>query len=179
MKPLNQHKSNQKFLEESFSKGLAERHSKYLGSEIPEGYFASSKVSILEKIKQESALEAAILPKKQQLFWLRPQFKFAVAASIVCLLAMTIWFQNANQSENKITNDFELMAFTDEVLINSLLIDDSQLEDFTNITLMNEIVLKAELSEQKIDNLFLNSLFVEDSLIDTYTDKNLLETIIL
>lgn len=179
MEQSNQHKGETKFLEGVLSKDVTKRHSKYLGTEIPEGYFATSKLSILEKIQQETAQEAAILPKKQAFFWLRPQFKFAIAASIVCFIAMTIWLQNTHPSENEIINDFELMAFTDEVLINSLLIEDSQIEDYTNITLMNEIVLKAELSEQKIDNLLLNSLFVEDSLIDSYTDKNVIETIIL
>lgn len=179
MEHLNTHKSNQQFLEDSPSKDISERHSKYLGAEIPEGYFAASKLSILEKIKSENNYESEIIPERKMIFWLRPQVKFAVAASLVLFLGLTIWFQNANFSQKEKTFDFELLTFSEDVLINSLLIDENEVESFSNITLMNEIVLKAELSEQKIDNLFLNSLFVEDSLIDNYTNKNFIESIIL
>lgn len=179
MEHLNKHKSNQQFLEDSPSKDISERHSKYLGAEIPEGYFATSKLSILEKIKSENNYESEIIPERKMIFWLRPQVKFAVAASLVLFLGLTIWFQNANFSQKEKTFDFELLTFSEDVLINSLLIDENEVESFSNITLMNEIVLKAELSEQKIDNLFLNSLFVEDSLIDNYTNKNFIESIIL
>lgn len=179
MKDFNKHKGNQHFLEDSTSKTISERHSKYLGTEIPDGYFATSKLSILEKIQSEKQLESEIIPKRKTIFWLQPQFKFAVAASLVLFLGLTIWFQNTNFSQQEKTVDFELLTFSDDVLINSLLVDDKQIESFSSITLMNEIVLKAELSEQKIDNLLLNSLFVEDSLIDDYTNKNFIESIIL
>lgn len=179
MEQFNKHKSYQKFLEESSSDDISKRHSKYLGTEIPEGYFATSKLSILEKIKSEKQLESEIIPERRTIFWLQPQFKFAVAASLVLFLGLTIWFQNTNFYQEKQTVNFELLSFTDDVLLNSLLIDEKDVESFSNITLMNEIVLKAELSEQKIDDLFLNSLFVEDSLIDNYTNKNFIESIIL
>ena len=113
------------------------------------------------------------------IFWLRPQVKFAAAASLVLFLGVTIWFQNANFSQKGKTVYFELLTFSEDVLVNSLLIDENEVESFSSITLMNEIVFKAELSEQKIDNLFLDSLFIEDSLIDNYTNKNFIESIIL
>ena len=110
---------------------------------------------------------------------MRPQVKFAAAASLVLFLGVTIWFQNANFSQKGKTVYFELLTFSEDVLVNSLLIDENEVESFSSITLMNEIVFKAELSEQKIDNLFLDSLFIEDSLIDNYTNKNFIESIIL
>ena len=44
--------------------------------------------------------------------------------------------------------------------------------------LINEIVIKAELSEQRMDDLFFNSLFVEDSLIDNYTDDDIYDELL-
>ena len=100
------------------------------------------------------------------------------AASLVFILALTIWLQSANNTDIEDTS-FELLFFSENHLINSLLVDDSEFETFADATLINEIIIKAEVSERKIDNLFLNYLFVEDSLIDIYTDKNFIETIIL
>ncbi|NCT10299.1 MAG: hypothetical protein GW772_09515 [Flavobacteriia bacterium] len=179
MEQYNKHKGKQKFLEDSSFEDISKRHSKYLGTQIPEGYFVASKLSILEKIQSEKQLESKIIPERKTIFWLQPQFKFAVAASLILFLGLTIWFQNTHFSQEEKTVDFELLTFSDDILINSLLVDENDIESFSNITLMNEIVLKAELSEQKMDNLFLNSLFVEDSLIDNYTNKSIIESIIL
>ncbi len=59
------------------------------------------------------------------------------------------------------------------------MVNDADLDSFTEMTLINEIVIKAEISEQQIDDLFINSLFVEDSLIDNYTKNNFVDKIIL
>jgi hypothetical protein len=44
---------------------------------------------------------------------------------------------------------------------------------------VNEIIIKAEVYEKKLENIFINSLFIEDSLIDSYTNNNLLDNMIL
>ena len=127
---------------------------------------------------KSSAVKSEVKEEKQQrVFWLQPNFKYIAAASLVFILSLTIWLQNS-VTESTNTN-FELLSFSDDVLVNSLLINENELEAFADATLMNEVIIKAELSEQKMDNLFLNSLFVEDSLIDNYTDKNLIDAIIL
>ena len=59
------------------------------------------------------------------------------------------------------------------------MVEDSDLYEFTDATLFNEVVVKAEIKEQKMDDLILNSLILEDSLLDNYMDKELVETIIL
>lgn len=176
MKNFNKNNSEKSFLEQQFSENIAERHSNYLGTEIPEGYFTTSKLAILERIKNEEISEN---PKKQFVFWLKPSFKYAVAASLVFLVGMTIWLQNFTKPEAQFTTDFELLSFSDNVLLNSILVDDAQFDSYTNITLLNEIVIKAELSEQKMEDILLNSLFVEDSLLNNYTEKNFIESIIL
>ena len=174
MKKSTENKEHIPFLKDTFKGGISEHHTKYLGTDIPKDYFSSSKKSILEKIHSEVKEE-----KKQRIFWLQPNFKYIAAASLVFILSLTIWLQNSTSNFNTNSTNFELLSFSDDVLINSLLIDENELEAFADATLMNEVIIKAELSEQKIDDLFLNSLFVEDSLVDNYTDKNLIDAIIL
>ncbi|WP_299061795.1 hypothetical protein [uncultured Polaribacter sp.] len=177
MKNSKENINRKNFLEEGLKTDISKHHKKYLGIETPEGYFAKSKIAILEKLKEE-VQEKSIQEKKQLVFWLQPQFKYVAAASLVFIFALTIWLQSANNTTvNK--NNIELLSFSDDSLIESLLLEDSEFEAFADATLINEIVIKAELSEQKIDDLFLNSLFVEDSLIDNYTENTFLETIIL
>ena len=177
MENTSENSTKENFLKEDFKGDISSHHKKYLGTEIPEGYFAKSKTSILDKIKEASLLEEQ--PKKQLVFWMRPQFKYMVAASLVFMFGLTIWMQNVDTSTTINENNFEEVAFSNAVLLESLLIDESEMEAFTNATLFNEVVVKAELSEQKLDNLILNSLIIEDSLVDDYIDNELLETIIL
>ena len=171
----NNHKN---FLKEGFKGDISKHHKESLGTTIPEGYFAKSKLSILDKIKEEVITEAPKETKKQLVFWMRPQFRYMAAASLVFILSLTIWLQSANNN-NVNENNIEFLSFSDDNFINSLLLDDAEFEAFADATLINEIVIKAELSEQRMDDLFLNSLFVEDSLIDDYTGDQFLKTIIL
>lgn len=166
--------ANSSFLKEN--KGnVTEHHQKYLGTSIPENYFENSKRSILDKIREESTVEAS--KKKSKVFYLRPQFRYAVAASLVFILSLTIWLQQANNNSPVINT--EAMAFSDDVLVESLLVDDTEIDAFTDATLFEEVVVKAEEKEQKLDDLILNSLIVEDSLLDDYIKDELIETVIL
>ena len=178
MEKSTENSSKKNFLEEGFKGDISKHHKKYLGTDIPEGYFAKSKSLILDKIKEESKTEVPNETKKQLVFWMRPQFRYMAAASLVFIFALTVWLQSTNNTDIDDSN-FELLSFSENHLINSLLVDDSQFETFADATLINEIVIKAELSERKMDDLFINSLFVEDSLIDDYANENLIETIIL
>ena len=174
MKKPIENNNKTSFLKEGLIDDFSKHHKEKLGTSIPEGYFAKSKLSILDKIKEQEPKEV----KKQLVFWMQPQFKYFAAASLVFLFGLTIWLQSSKNVEIE-QNNIELLSFSDEVLINSLMIEDSELDLFADNTLINEIVIKAELDEQKMDDLFINSLFVEDSLIDNYTDDKFLETIIL
>nr|WP_298992288.1 hypothetical protein [uncultured Polaribacter sp.] len=164
-----------KFLIEEKS-DITKHHKNYLGTEIPEDYFKKSKSSILNAIKEDALVEQK--PKKQLVFYLRPQFKF-IAAAILFLLTLSIWLQNSESKNNFDDITIEELALEDDVLIKSLLVEDSDLDEFTDATLFNEVVVKAEIKEQKMDDLILNSLILEDSLLDNYMDEELVETIIL
>jgi hypothetical protein len=174
MKKSTENKNPKNFLKEGVKDDISKHHKNCLGTDIPENYFIKSKISILEKIKSEEINE-----KKQLIFWMQPQFRYIAAASLVFILSLTVWLQNVDKNDDFNTNNFELLSFSDDILINSLLVEDSELEAFAETTLMNEVIIKAELSEQKMDNLFLNSIILEDSLTDDYINYELLETIIL
>jgi hypothetical protein len=179
MEKSTENNNKQNFLKEGFKGDISKHHKKYLGTEIPEGYFTKSKSSILDKIKEDVKIEVSIATKKQLVFWMRPQFKYIAAASLVFIFSVTVWLQSFNKTDVLDETNFELFAFSDDVLIESLLVDESEIEAFTDATLFNEILVKAELSEQKLDNLVLDNLMLEDSLLDNYIDYRLIETLVL
>ena len=179
MEKSTENKNKQYFLEEGFKGDISKHHKKYLGTDIPEEYFAKSKSSILNEIKRDIKIEAPKKTKKQLVFWMRPQFKYMAAASLVFILCLTVWLQSSNKTDALEETNFELFAFSDTILIESLLVDESEIEVFTDATLFNEILVKAELSEQKLDNLVLDNLILGDSLLDYYIDYGLIETLVL
>lgn len=178
MKKATENSNKKNFLKEGFMGGISKKHAAYLGTAVPEGYFAKSKISIVDKIRSESEV-LKIKEQKQRIFWMRPNIKYIAAASLVFIFGLTVWFQNTNHKDDFSKTNFEMFSFSEDYLINSLFIDDSEFEAFADATLINEIIVKAELSERKMDDLFLNYLFIEDSLIENYTDENFIETIIL
>jgi hypothetical protein len=179
MENFKKNNGKQRFLKENLKSGISENHKEYLGTTVPENYFEKSKLSILDKMNQEIKTEVLEKPKKQSLFNRQPYFKYAVAASLVFIVSLTVWLQNSKNTESFNEVNLEEFAFQDDVLINSLLIEDSEIDAFADAILFSEIFVKVEMYEQKIDNLIFNSLILEDSLLDDYMDDNLIETIIL
>lgn len=147
------------------------KHQEYLGMDMPSDYFSKSKQSILTKIQEEKQ------PKTGKLIAFNSRIQYLVAAGVAVLLFFNLWLFNVNSSNEQ--QNFELLTASENVLLNSLLVDDEEMEAYTNDLIINEIVIKAELTEQKIDNFFINSLFVEDSLIDSYTNDEFIKTLIL
>ena len=178
MEKSTEDNNKKSFLKEGLKGGISKHHKDYLGTGVPEGYFAKSKISILDQIKEEVVIEKE-QPKKQLVFYMRPQFKYIAAASLVFILSLTIWLQNSNNQDEFDSINIETYAINDDILIESLLIEDSEVDAFTDATLFNEVVIKAELTEQRMDNLILNTLILEDSLLDNYIDYELVETVIL
>ena len=87
--------------------------------------------------------------------------------------------QNFNSTETTELTNLESIALQDDVLLESLLVDDTNIDAFTEETLFEEVVVKAEKKAQDIDNLILESIIVEDSLLDDYLNEELVDAIIL
>ena len=142
----------------------SEHHKEYLGMEVPEDYFKTSKSNILDVVGAEV--------KETPVFYLRRSFQ--VAASITLLVALTIWFQFRG---NSVADETEIAS--DDTLIESLFVEEESMNDFVEGVLVSEVMEGAEKSEQELENIFMNSLFVEDSLLDNYTKESLIDNIIL
>lgn len=169
MKKLGEHNNkNSKeftgdFLKEKETISTSDYHKEYLGMDVPQDYFKNSKSDILDLISEE---------KQVPVFYLRKSFQ--VAASIAILVCLSVIIRMST-SENNI--DFDIAS--NDVLIESLFVEDTDMNAFVNDIVVKEIVVEAEMSEQNLENIFMNSLFVEDSLIDSYTKKSVLDNIIL
>lgn len=173
---MNKETNNTRFLKENLKNSLSKKHASYLGTTIPEDYFSTSKKQILEKITEVSENQ---LTKKQSIFWLQKPIRYAVVASIAVFISITIWLQNTNKTKQTEKLSYESIVISDAILLNSLFIEDAQLENFTDATLFYEILVKAELSEQNLDNLIFNTILLEDTLLDNDLDEKIIETFIL
>lgn len=173
MKNSNKKYNKESFLSENISGNITSHHKEFLGTDIPKDYFVKSKYIILNKIKEEKKL----IENKQRVIKLYPNLKYFVAASLILLLGVSIWLQNKSSLNNNL--DVEHLSFNDNVLIDALLVEENQLNEFTQATLVNEVIVKAELSEQKLEKLILDTMVIEDSLLDDYLEDQLVENIVL
>ncbi len=173
--------SGNKFLKDDIQKNeLTKAHKDYLGLDIPDDYFSVSKDEILKGLITEKE-------QKQTLFGLRPIVAYSIAASISILVALSIWLPHQGEDKNpKVTEtDVDVRENSisnfdqDGFLVNSLFVEDTEMDQFLDDFVFNVIIVEAEVSEQQLENVFMNSLFIEDSLIDNYLDSSLIENVVL
>ena len=170
-------RSGNRFLKDKIhKKELAQEHKEYLGMDVPDNYFSKSKETILHSLPIEKE-------RTSMVFGLKPFIAYPLAASFLILVGIFVWLQNDTTAVNpKITNTEtieSLVVDSDDFLVNSLLVEDDNLDAFIDDFIVNEILVEADLSEQQLENMFINSLFIEDSLLDSYIDENLIENIVL
>ena len=155
---------------------FAQKHKDYLGFETPDNYFMKSKQDILNSIGIKGN-------RKRTVFGVKSIIAYPLAASLVLIMGVLFWLQNpgseAINSQGTMAQINVANLKDQDVLISSLLIDDSDVDGFFEDVIVEKIIVEAELSEQKLENLFINSLFVEDSLIDGYFNKGILDNLIL
>ncbi len=161
---------------DSPKKSLAQAHKEYLGMDVPENYFSNSKDTILKSVQPKKV-------QKRTVFWLTPSIAYPLAASILLLVALTFWWQTNTNDNNPEMMDIEVavneLGTTDDFLVTSLFVDDADIDQFVDGYITEEIIVEAELSEQRLENLFINSLLIEDSVIHGYLDENLIENLVL
>lgn len=155
---------------------LRKQHKEMLGMDVPENYFANSRANIMKKVSGSAGTT-------QKVFYMRPAFRYAIAAMVVLLIGLGISLTLLSDSnpEVPISNmeNLELAQMADEdIIITSLLVDDENLDVFLDQYLLDGVLVKAELNEQEFDDVFMNSLLVKDSLLDTYIDDHFIEDII-
>ena len=100
-------------------------------------------------------------------------------------MGLTIWitFQskpNGLQNQNsEIVNVPNIQLSDDEMLIQSLLVEDTDLDQFLDEYIVDKALAENQLINEKIENMLLNSLLINDTLIDNYLNDNLIDAIIL
>jgi len=160
---------------DSDKKTLAQEHKDYLGLDIPKDYFINSKKNILKNI---SKAEGEVKPIRQ----FKSAYFYPIAASLLLALGLTFWIQD-NKSVTPIEfNKMKMTQFSpenNESLVASLFVDESDMDNFLDAYVMNEIILETAIEEYNLDAIFINSFFVEDSLIDKYFDENIIESMLL
>ena len=175
MEKTDQYNNSNSFLKKERKESISEHHKAYLGTDVPKDYFAKKKASILADISKIEIPQK----KKTPIFWLQSNFKYTVAASVTVLLCLSIWLQNINSTTNSLEHNFDLLANSEDVLMNALFVEDGAMDAYANHILVNEILVKANASEEKLENILLNSLLIEDSLLDDYVSEEFVENIIL
>lgn len=167
------------FLNKGISeKGLTEVHREYLGMQVPDDYFKQSKEIILKSIPMKNEQE-------RRVFGLNRFIAYPIAASILILVAVAFWLQYRGtenvpvQQETKVAGVWERGMTEGDFLVNALLVDEAEMSRFADDYLFEQIVVKAELSEQQLEEFFINTMLVEDSLVNDYLDEGLVEHIVL
>ncbi len=193
------------FLNES-NKNRSQDHKEYLGMEVPEGYFAASKQSILDAVKEEKSPvsqqhkdelgmevpEGYFAASKQSILDLVKEEKkarphrterlgkevpvFYLRRSFQMAASIALLVALVVWTQYPVATDFEIAS--DDTLIESLFVDDESMNDFVEDLLVSEVVEEAG-KEKDMETVLMNSLFVEDSLLDDYAEKSLLDNIIL
>ncbi len=148
---------------------LTLNHKSVLGLDIPEDYFQNSKNTILKEV---SAMEDS-----KRIFRLKPLIAYSVAASIILLFGLSLWFQFSYNKPDPQMSSFNVPD--SEILIHSLFTNDTSIDQFMDTYIVEEILAEADFSEQKLENIFINSLLIEDTQIDAYLNEHIIDNLIL
>ena len=141
MEPLNKHNTtDQKALEEKLQK----THIEDLGLGMPEDYFSKSKSEILAKVGIED--KSRVLPLyRNKIFW-------AAAAAIAVLIVLTVFKTSTGpqidgipaivsdtieQLNNGLVDD-DFKQGENDILISSLFVEDSELDEFVDNYMLEE-----------------------------------------
>lgn len=116
---------------------LEKQHKKDLGLDLPKDYFSKSKASILDKIKAEELQEAPQETAKVIPLYRRKIVVWSMSAVAVVLLAITVFNPFASTTE----------IDSNDVLIASLLTDESDVDNFVDDFVNDELLTEDVFSE--------------------------------
>lgn len=150
---------------ESSEKHLEEIHGKELGLGVPDDYFSKSKNDILDSVFHKR--ESKVVP----LF--RNKTMWFAAAGLALILALSVFkpsvFSGINDTPLIIADsidqirksDFKKDAFyfEEDILLTSLFIDDSEIDDY-----VDNYIIEETLIDEYIDHFLLDDLFGESML---------------
>lgn len=165
----------EKFNPHSDNKKNTDKHKEMLGMDIPKDYFSKSKTEILKAVAETSEKEPKVIR-------MNPFMRYAVAASVIALISLGVFFTYNNNDPKPIPSTVTNIDFStiqeNEILINSLLVEDGDMDEFLDAYVVNEIVIKAEVSEKAFDDILIESLFIQDSSLDDYLNNQIIDNIL-
>ncbi len=129
----------------TFDSKMHEMHSEELGFQVPEDYFSKSKMEILAKVSNQKEQRFNIFSRKR-IIW-------SVAATITIIVALTVFKPNALTSFDNVpvivsdtinhlqNNNLAQGEFKeDDILISSLFVPDSEIDEFVDDYVLEELV---------------------------------------
>lgn len=135
----------------SFDSKMHEMHSEKLGFQVPEDYFSSSKLEILEKVSNQKEQRFGIFSRKR-IIW-------SVAATIAIILALTVFKPNAFPAIDEIpaivsdtidqlkTNGLAQDELEEsDILITSLFVSENEIDEFVDNYVLEELVYEEVLA---------------------------------
>lgn len=135
----------------SFDSKMHEMHSEELGLKTPENYFSKSKSEILEKVSNQKRVRFNIF-SRERIIW-------SVAATIAIILALSVFKPNALPAMDEIpaivsdtidhiqNNDLAQGELEeDDILISSLFVSDTEIDEFVDDYVLEELVYEEVLS---------------------------------
>jgi hypothetical protein len=147
MKKLNNHMDSklETGSQTTFDSKMHEMHSEELGFQVPEDYFSKSKMEILAKVSNQKEQRFNIFSRKR-IIW-------SVAATITIIVALTVFKPNALTSFDNVpvivsdtinhlqNNNLAQGEFKeDDILISSLFVPDSEIDEFVDDYVLEELV---------------------------------------
>lgn len=165
----------EKFNPHSDNKKNTDKHKEMLGMDIPKDYFSKSKTEILKAVAETPEKEPKVIR-------MNPFMRYAVAASVIALISLGVFFTYNNNNPKPIPSTVTNIDFStiqeNDILINSLLVEDGDMDEFLDAYVVNEIVIKAEESKKAFDDILIESLFIQDSSLDDYINNQIIDNIL-
>ncbi|WP_299526223.1 hypothetical protein [uncultured Lutibacter sp.] len=170
---------------DSIDKKNQKKHTHDLGLQLPKDYFSNSKEAITAKIASQKRGKLVLFSRKN-IFW-------AAAASIILLFAVEFFKPNkfettspstnfVSDSDNALRNESltnnTLSASTEDVLLTSLFIDDSHVNEYIANYIKEEIITNMLNLITPNEDVLLSSLFIDDNHVNEYVDNFIRESII-
>lgn len=148
------------------------KHQKYFGYQVPQNYFEDGPKKILDQIEE---LNTRNTPKLG-----RYMMSYAIAASLALIIGLGVfsYYDNHSNNKNDLNATITLNAYED-AFIESLSLNDNELDSYFSEFITEEIVSKSSYSKNNPEDLILNSLFINDSLLDEYMENEIIDNIIL
>lgn len=135
----------------TFDSKMHEMHSEKLGFQVPEDYFSKSKIEILAKVSNQKEQRFNIFSQKR-IVW-------SAAATIAIIVALTVFKPNALPSFDNVpvivsdtidhlqNNNLAQGKFKeDDILISSLFVPDSEIDEFVDDYVLEELVYEEVLA---------------------------------